>query len=274
MSRPVLVVIGVGGMGLAIAARLGAGRRVLLADFDAPTLAAAADTLKGDGYDVIAQAVDVGSRKSVEALAARAAELGDVRTVVHTAGVSPVQAPSEAIMRVDLLGTALVLEAFGAVVAEGGAGLVIASMAGHMGVQLTAEQEGELGAVPADELLDLPFVKDAPAAAATAYSFAKRANILRVRAASLAWGDRGARLNSISPGIVETPMGRQELAGPSGDAIRAMIVASPTRRAGTSAGDIAAAAEFLLGDGAAWITGADLLVDGGVIAAMTNGRLS
>jgi NAD(P)-dependent dehydrogenase (short-subunit alcohol dehydrogenase family) len=217
--------------------------------------------------------VDVGSRESVEALAARAAELGDVRTVVHTAGVSPVQAPPEAIMRVDLLGTALVLEAFGAVVGEGGAGLVIASMAGHMGVQLTADQEGLLGAVPADQLLDLPFVRDAAAASATAYGFAKRANILRVRAAALAWGDRGARLNSISPGIVETPMGRQELAGPSGDTIRAMIGASPTRRAGTSAGDIAAAAAFLLGDGAAWITGADLLVDGGVVAALMNGRL-
>ena len=273
VSRPVLVVIGVGGMGRAIAARLGAGRSVLLADYSQATLAEAAATLEGDGYDVVVQAVDVGSRESVATLAARAAELGEVRTVVHTAGVSPVQAPPEAVMRVDLLGTALVLEAFGAVVAEGGAGLVIASMAGHMGVQLTPEQEGQLGAVPADQLLDLPFVTEAAAQAATAYGFAKRANILRVRAASLAWGDRGARLNCLSPGIVETPMGRQELAGPSGDAIRAMVAASPTGRAGTSAGDIAAAAEFLLGDGASWITGADLLIDGGVVAALMNGRL-
>jgi NAD(P)-dependent dehydrogenase (short-subunit alcohol dehydrogenase family) len=271
VSRPVLVVIGVGGMGRAIAARLGSGRRLLLADFDENTLAAAATALGEDGYDVTAQPVDVGARPSVEALAARAAELGEVRTVVHTAGLSPVQAPAEAVMRVDLLGTALVLEAFGAIVAQGGAGLVVASMAAYMGVSLPAEQEAQLASAPADTLTDLPFVREAAASPATAYSFAKRANIVRVRAESLAWGRRGARLNSISPGIVATPMGRSELSGPSGDAIRGMIAMSPTRREGTP-GDIAAVADFLLGDAASWITGADLLVDGGVVAAINAPR--
>lgn len=272
MSRPVLVVVGVGGMGLSIAARLGTGRTLLLADFDEATLNAAAETLTGDGYDVVAQRVDVGDRGSVAALAARAAELGEVRTVVHTAGVSPVQAPVEAILRVDLLGTALVLEAFGGVIAHGGAGVVIASMAGHMGVRLTPEQEGALGAVPADQLLDLPFVQEA-ATPATAYGFAKRANVLRVRAEALTWGRRGARLNAISPGIVATPMGRQELSGPSGGYIRSMIDGCPTGREGTPA-DIAAAADFLLGDSASWITGADLLIDGGVVAALMNGAIT
>jgi NAD(P)-dependent dehydrogenase (short-subunit alcohol dehydrogenase family) len=175
---------------------------------------------------------------------------------------------------VDLLGTALVLEEFGGVIAAGGAGVFIASMAGHLGVSLTRGQEVALATAPAAELLDLPFVSPAafPSPPA-AYGVAKRANQLRVQAASLAWGGRGARVNSISPGIISTAAGQHELTTAHGDHMRAMIEASGTRRIGTPA-DIAAAAAFLLSPEASFITGTDLLVDGGVVAAARSGRLS
>uniref|UniRef100_A0AAU3H4Z3 SDR family oxidoreductase n=1 Tax=Streptomyces sp. NBC_01401 TaxID=2903854 RepID=A0AAU3H4Z3_9ACTN len=267
MGANVVVVIGVGGMGQAIARRQGAGNKVLLADFDEKTLATVAELLRGQGHDVSTQVVDVSSRPSVAALADTAAGLGPVTQVVHTAGLSPVQASAAAVLRVDLLGTALVVEAFGRVVARGGAGLVIASMAGHMlPVPLSAEQEGALAHSPADGLLDLPFV--APEALGQgAYVLAKYGNRLRVQAAATSWGERGARINSISPGVIATPMGLQELDGDNGRHMRAMVSASGTGRLGTP-DDIADAAAFLLGPGATFITGNDLLVDGGVIAAL------
>ncbi|THV35222.1 SDR family oxidoreductase [Glycomyces buryatensis] len=272
MSREVLVVIGTGGMGRAIARRSGSGRKVLLADFNQPALAAVGEELRGEGHDVTTQAVDVGDRDSVLALARAAVDLEPVARIAHTAGLSPAQASSEAILRVDLLGTALVLETFGQVVAPGGAAVVIASMAGHMAVGLDAETERALATVPAMELLGLPFL----AAAATgdpgpAYTIAKRANLLRVQAVAGVWGERGARVNSISPGVISTPMGQQELEGDSGEQMRAMVAMSGTGRLGTP-DDIAAAAAFLLGPAADFITGTDLLVDGGVVAALRGMR--
>lgn len=273
MSKDVLVVIGVGGMGQAIATRLGAGRRVLLADFNQATLDAAATQLTGLGYDVTAQRVDVGDRASVISLADAAAALGRVTHVAHTAGLSPVQAPADAILRVDLLGVAIVLEELPRVVAPGGAGVVIASMAGHMAIgQLPAELETALATVPADALLGLP-VWQAPdfADPGAAYSIAKRANVLRVQAAAAAWGTAGARVNSISPGVIATPMGQQELAGSSGEQMRQMIGMSAAGRVGTP-DDIARAAEFLLDPQSSFVTGTDLLVDGGVVAALRSAR--
>ncbi|MFJ3671554.1 SDR family oxidoreductase [Streptomyces sp. NPDC090106] len=274
MSSQVIVVIGVGGMGRAIARRQGPGSTLLLADFDEKALASVADELRGTGHTITTRAVDVSSRTSVAALADTAAELGAVTQVVHTAGLSPAQAPAAAILKVDLLGTALVLEEFGRVVAPGGAGVVIASMAGHMlpAAALTAEQEHALAHALADELLALPFADADTLGARGAYPLAKYANRLRVQAASADWGKRGARINSISPGAVITPMGQQELAGESGHHIRAMVDASGTGRFGTPE-DIAAAAAFLLGPDASFVTGNDLLVDGGVIAALRSGRL-
>ncbi|MEO3786039.1 SDR family oxidoreductase [Actinocorallia sp. B10E7] len=268
MDKDVVVVIGVGGMGQAIARRVGSGRKVLLADFNENTLTAAADLLRGEGHDVVTRQVDVGDHGSVTALADAAASLGRVTHVAHTAGLSPVQATTEAILRVDLLGVALVLEQFARVVAPGGAGVVIASMAGHLSAGLSAEQEKALTTTPAQELLALPFL--APEAAGVpglAYGLAKRANVLQVQAAAAAWGQRGARINSISPGVISTPMGQQELTGENGEQMRAMIGMSATKRVGTP-DDIAAAAAFLLDAQAGFITGTDLLVDGGAVAAV------
>ena len=271
---PVLVVVGVGGMGRSIARRLGSGKTVLLADFNDNALSAAAAELGADGHTVRTQTVDVADAESVSALAVTAGELGPVVHVAHTAGLSPTQAPAAAILAVDLVGVALVLEAFGAIIAPGGAGVVIASMAGQTSAPLTAEQEHQLAVTPAAELASLPFVTaEVLADPGQAYGVAKRANQLRVQAASSVWGARGARINSVSPGIISTPMGQQELDGPSGVYMRAMIDASGAKRLGTP-DDITAAVAFLLGPDSTFMTGIDLLVDGGVIAALRSGQVT
>ncbi|CAM2748956.1 short-chain dehydrogenase [Mycobacterium intermedium] len=263
----VLAVIGVGGMGQSIARRLGSGKTVLLADYNEETLNSVTSSLSADGYRVESRHVDVSSAESVCGLAEYAASLGNVAQVAHTAGLSPAQASADAILAVDLVGVALVLQAFGDVVASNGAGVVIASMAGHMFPPLTAEQTHALAHNPAGELLDLEFLSPYRAAGpGIAYAIAKQANLVRVHAASAQWGKRGARINSISPGIISTPMGQQELNSPVGDGMRAMIAMSATGRIGTP-DEIAAAAAFLLGPEATFITGTDLLVDGGVVAA-------
>ncbi|MBR7832921.1 SDR family oxidoreductase [Actinospica durhamensis] len=272
MDSQVLVVIGVGGMGQAVARRLGSGRKVLIADFNETILKSFAEELRENGHDVATRQVDVSSRASVAELADHAAELGRVTHVVHTAGLSPVQAPAEAVLKVDLVGTALVLDEFARVIAPGGSGVMISSMSAylHPGA-LTPEQTRELAHTPAEQLLELPYV-DAATLGRLAYSFAKQANQIRVREASVAWGRRGARVNSVSPGVISTAMGRQELEGESGASMRAMVAASGTGRLGTPE-DIAAAAAFLLGPDASFVTGTDLLVDGGVIAAVRSGHL-
>lgn len=270
MGSNVLVVIGVGGMGQAIARRQGAGKTVLLADFNEAVLKSVAAQLTGEGHNVVTQQVDVSSGPSVAALAGAAADLGAVTDVVHTAGVSPVHASTSAVLNVDLLGVALVLEEFGRVIASGGAGVVISSMAGYFAAPLDAEQERALATTSSGDLLDLPFV-DADADPGRSYSLAKRGNHFRVQAASASWGARGARINSISPGVISTPMGQAELAGDSGAGMRAMVAGSATRRVGTP-DDIADAVAFLLGPTASFISGTDLLVDGGAIAGVRYDR--
>jgi NAD(P)-dependent dehydrogenase (short-subunit alcohol dehydrogenase family) len=272
-TADVLAIIGVGGMGVAVARRMGAGRAIVLGDVNTAHVDSAASELTDDGHRVVTGHIDVTSRDSVTEFARLAASSGRVSSVVHTAGLSPQQAPAEVVLAVDLLGVALTLEVFGDIIAPGGAGVVISSMAGHFQPPIPQDVERQLATVPADELLDLPACGPAAiTSSAAAYPFAKRANQLRVAAAASQWGLRGARVNSISPGVIATAMGRRELAGPSGDSMRAMVNASGVRRFGTP-DDIAAAAEFLLSPAAGFITGADLLVDGGVVGAVRTGTL-
>lgn len=271
MRNGVIVIVGSGGMGVAIAHRLGSGRTVVLSDTNSDYLDAATRALVANGHDVHATTVDVTSPLSVSDLAAYAAGLGPVTDVVHTAGVSPEQADIDTVLRVDVVGVALVLEQFGEVIEAGGAGVVIASMAGHFHPAMDPGLEHQLAGTPAGELLAIPDC--APALfrnSQEAYGFAKRANHLRVAAAAVAWGRRGARVNSISPGIISTAMGMQELNGSSGTVMKAMIDGSAAGRIGTP-DDIAAAVEFLLSPAASFITGADLVVDGGITGAVKAG---
>lgn len=266
LRREVLVVTGAGGMGVAVARRLGAGRAVVLADVDDAQLERVSTALRADGYDVHTERVDVSSRPDVSKLAASAADRGRLRAIVHTAGVSPVQATSQQIVDVDVVGTALVLDEFEQYVEPGTVAVCIASMAGTM-TTLAPDVLQLLALTPTDDLRTLPVLDPDSMDPGSAYGIAKRANHVRVQAASVPWGRRGGRVCSISPGIISTPMGEAELAGPFGDFMRGLVEMSGTQRKGTPE-DIAAAVEFLVSPQASFITGTDLLVDGGVVAAM------
>jgi NAD(P)-dependent dehydrogenase (short-subunit alcohol dehydrogenase family) len=274
MSKEVAVLTGAGSIGLAIIRRVGAGRTVLLADYSDKNLASAASQLSDEGYEVTTQVTDVSDAAAVDALATAAAALGPVTQVVHTAGVSPTQATIERILHVDLYGTALVLDAFGRVIAPGGAGLVVASMAGHRESPYTPEIEQALATTETSQLLALPFLQPAEVGATVhAYALSKRANVLRVLTAAAAWGKRGARVNAVSPGVIITPLAEDELSGPRKEWFEHVRKVSAAGRFGTS-GEVADAAAFLLGDQAGFITGADLLMDGGVTAALRAGELT
>jgi len=269
----VLVVIGAGGMGETIARRLAPGRTTVLADYNTAQLGRVAESMATDGFDVVTSQVDVSSRASVEALARHADELGPITHVVHTAGLSPTQAPIEAVLKVDLLGVALVLEAFARVVASGAAGVVISSSSGHIAAPFPSEQAHLIRTATPEGLLDLPFfAPEALGHAGNAYALSKQANRIQVQDAAASWGARGARINSVSPGVISTAMGRQELDSPSGAFMRAMVDNSGTGRIGTPS-DIADAVTFLVGPLASFITGTDLLVDGGSVAAVATGRV-
>ncbi len=274
MNKQVIVIIGAGGIGLAIARRQGFGRTVLLADYNETTLNQAAQSMRDAGYAVETQKVDVTSPESVSRLAEKAAALGNVMQVINTAGLSPNMAPVEDVLKVDLYGAAVVFDEFGKVIAPGGSGLIISSMAGHMMPALPAEQDQALIHTPTEALLSLPFLQaDAIPNTVVAYMIAKRANHLRVQSSAISWGKRGARVNSISPGIVVTPLALHELNSEIGGMYRAMVDTSPAQRMAPPE-EIAIAASFLLGPDAAFITGSDLLIDGGVIAAMKTGVLA
>jgi NAD(P)-dependent dehydrogenase (short-subunit alcohol dehydrogenase family) len=274
MQNEVIVVIGAGPIGQAIARRVSAGKHILLADVRKETEHAAATILADAGFDVSAVTVDISTRASVEALVSAATALGDVTGVIQAAGVSPSQAPPETILAVDLYGTALVLELFGNVIAKGGSCVVISSQSGHRLPALTPEQNETLATTPTEELLALPLLQpDQISDPLHAYQISKRANALRVMAEAVRWGKRGARVNAISPGIIFTPLAREELAGPRGPGYRRMIDASAAGRGGTP-DEVGVVGALLMGPDGAFITGSDFLMDGGVTAAFWFGDLA
>lgn len=226
------------------------------------------------GFDVTTATVDVASRDSVHTLVTTATRVGEVTRLVHAAGVSPSQASPDTILKVDLYGTALVLEEFGAVIGHGGAGVVIASQSGHRLPALTPEQDRALATTPTADLLALPLLQPAQVTDSLhAYQLAKRGNALRVKAEAVRWGERGARINSISPGIVFTPLARDELTGPRGEGYRRMIALSPAGRGGTP-DEVGALAALIMGPDGGYITGSDFLIDGGVTASYFYGPLA
>ncbi|AWY44517.1 SDR family NAD(P)-dependent oxidoreductase [Pseudomonas putida] len=270
----VIVVIGAGSIGQAIARRVSAGKHVLLADLKQENADAAAKVLFDAGFEVSTAVVDVASRASVQALVQTATAIGEITGVIHAAGVSPSQAPVATILRVDLYGTAIVLEEFGSVIAEGGSAIVIASQSGHRLPALSSEQNKALATTPVDDLLALPMLApDQVTDPLHAYQISKRGNSLRVMAQAVRWGKRGARVNTISPGIIFTPLARDELSGPRGEGYRRMIDLCPAGRGGTP-DEVAALGALLMGPEGTFITGSDFLMDGGVTAAYWYGELA
>ena len=271
--KKVIVVIGAGSIGQAIARRVSAGKHILLADLKLENADAASKTLSDAGFEVTTSTVDVSSRASVHTLAEKATSPGETIGVIHAAGVSPSQATPETILRVDLYGTALVLEEFGNIIANRGSCVVIASQSGHRLPPLSVEQNNALATTPVEELLNLPMlqpheVKDS----LHAYQLSKRGNSLRVMAEAVRWGKRGARVNTISPGIIITPLANDELNGPRGEGYRNMIEKCPAERAGTP-DEVGTVGALLMGPDGAFITGSDFLMDGGVTAAYWYGEL-
>lgn len=269
----VVVVIGAGLIGQAIARRVSSGRHVVLADVKLEHAQQVADLFADAGFETSAEQVDISSRESVTALAQKAAGHGDVKVLIQAAGVSASQATPEQVLKVDLYGTALVLEVFRDVIAPGGAGVVISSQSGHRMPALTVDEDRQLATTPVEELLDLPLLAlDGITDGLHAYQLSKRANVLRVRAEAVLWGEKGARINAISPGIIMTPLARDELNGPRGTGYKRMLELSPAGRAGT-ADEIAALGELILGPQGAFITGSDFLADGGSTASFFYGPL-
>ncbi len=270
----VIVLIGAGSIGQAIARRVGAGKHILLADLRQENNEAAAKTLSEAGFAVSTQVVDVSSRVSVQALVDASLAIGNITGLIHAAGVSPSQATTATILKVDLYGTALVLELFGNVIANGGAGVVIASQSGHRLPALTQDQNKALAMAATEDLLGLSFLQpDQIKDSLHAYQLSKRGNSLRVMAEAIRWGKRGARINTISPGIIITPLAKDELSGPRGDGYRKMIEISAVGRAGTP-DEVGTVGALLMGAEGAFITGSDFLMDGGVTAAYWYGDLA
>jgi NAD(P)-dependent dehydrogenase (short-subunit alcohol dehydrogenase family) len=270
----IIVVIGAGQIGQAIARRVGIGKHVVLADRSEANANAASEVMGNAGYPTSVATVDVSSREAVHALVGKASRLGDITGLIHAAGVSPSQASPETVLQVDLYGTALVLEEFGNVMAAGGSGVVISSQSGHRLPALSEEQNRALALTPTEELLKLPFLQpDQVKDSLHAYQLSKRGNSLRVMAEAVRWGKRGARVNTISPGIVMTPLAKDELSGPRGAGYRKMIEGSVARRAGTP-DEVGAVGALLMGPEGGFITGSDFLMDGGVTASYWYGDVA
>lgn len=268
-----MILTGAGQIGMAIARRLGYGKKIVVGDRIRGNAEAVSDIMNGAGFDCVAVEVDLSSRDSIMGLIGTALGYGDITMLVNAAGVSPSQASIEAILKVDLYGTAVLLEEVGNVISRGGAGVTISSQSGHRMPALTATEDRLLAMTPADELLTLDILRSENIRDTLhAYQLAKRCNVKRVMAEAVKWGNRGARINSISPGIIVTPLAIDEFNGPRGDFYKNMFAKCPAGRPGT-ADEVANVAELLMTERGAFITGSDFLVDGGATASYFYGPL-
>ena len=273
MSKEVMIVTGAGQISMAIARRMGYGKKIILGDKNENNAQAVAEIMNQAGFDVEPFVMDMSSRNSIQAMVQKATEYGEVKALVCGAGVSPSQAPIEVILQVDLYGTAVLMEEVGKVIAKGGAGVIISSQSGHRLPALTPEQDRALAMTPTEELLKLDFlqpekIKDT----LHAYQLAKRCNEKRTMYEAVRWGERGARINDIAPGIIVTPLAIDEFNGPRGDFYKNMFAQCPAGRPGT-ADEVADVAELLMSERAQFITGSTFLVDGGATAAYYYGPL-
>ena len=273
MSKEVMIVTGAGQISMAIARRMGYGKKIILGDKNENNAQAVAEIMNQAGFDVEPFVMDMSSRNSIQAMVQKATEYGEVKALVCGAGVSPSQAPIEVILQVDLYGTAVLMEEVGKVIAKGGAGVIISSQSGHRLPALTPEQDRALAMTPTEELLKLDFlqpekIKDT----LHAYQLAKRCNEKRTMYEAVRWGERGARINDIAPGIIVTPLAIDEFNGPRGDFYKNMFAKCPAGRPGT-ADEVADVAELLMSERAQFITGSTFLVDGGATAAYYYGPL-
>lgn len=271
--KEVMILAGAGQIGIAIARRMGAGKKIVIGDKKPENARLIEKTMTDAGFDAIAMEMDLSSRESIRNLITEAQKYGEIAMLVNAAGVSPSQAPVEAILKVDLYGTAVLLEEVGKVIKAGGVGVTISSQSGHRMPALTPEADEQLATTPTEELLELSILQPENIRDTLhAYQMAKRCNEKRVMAEAVKWGEKGARINSISPGIVVTPLAIDEFNGPRGDFYKNMFAKCPAGRPGT-ADEIANVAELLMSEKGAFITGADFLIDGGATASYFYGPL-
>lgn len=273
MRKEVMLVTGAGQISMAVARRIGHGKKIILGDKKVENANAIAKVMNEAGFDVVPFEMDLSSRESILEIIAEARKYGEIRYLVNGAGVSPSQAPIEVILKVDLYGTAVLLEEVGKVIVEGGCGLTISSQSGWRMPQLTAEEDCLLATTPTEELLSLDILQPENIRDTLhAYQLAKRCNEKRVMAECINWGKRGARLNDIAPGIIVTPLAIDEFNGPRGDFYKNMFAKCPAGRPGT-ADEVASLAELMLDSRGAFITGSDFLIDGGATASFFYGPL-
>ncbi len=271
--KKVMLLAGAGQIGMAIARRMGAGMKIIVGDKRLENAQAVARAMNEAGFDAVPVEMDLSSRSSIRAMIAEGQKCGEIRMLVNAAGVSPSQASIETILKVDLYGTAVLLEEVGKVITEGGVGVTISSQSGWRMPALTAEQDALLATTPAEELLKLDFLQPGSIRDTLhAYQLAKRCNEKRVMAQAVEWGRRGARLNDIAPGIIVTPLALDEFNGPRGDFYKNMFARCPAGRPGT-ADEVANVAELLMSDRGAFITGSTFLIDGGATASYFYGPL-
>ena len=273
MKKDVMLWTGAGQIGMAIARRMGYGKKIIVGDKSPENAHTIAKIMNEAGFDVIPLEMDLSSRASIQNIIAEAQKHGDIIMLINAAGVSPSQAPIETILKVDLYGTAVLLEEVGKVIAPGGVGVTISSQSGHRMPQLTPEADEQLACTPTEELLSLDILQPKNISDTLhAYQMAKRCNEKRVMAEAVKWGEKGARLNSISPGIIVTPLAIDEFNGVRGDFYKNMFAKCPAGRPGT-ADEVANVAELLMSNKGAFITGADFLIDGGATASYFYGSL-